>query len=181
MEKTRLYFLQALIVLFLTIVSQGGKTEEGEGRFRLLSEIQNGVTYIKNPCHRGTFSLVFSFSKELKGSVEEEMAFVSFSEAFQDFLKTQHEEMKTVALYAGAPEKIGSRQLRVDYIAKMVREDGSDVNLELPDQIEVVILNEDLSRVFDQSNRSCERVPTNEREITLLLSNPYEMCGAYPH
>lgn len=181
MKKTRLYFLQGLIILFMTIASQGGETEEGEGRFRLLSEIQNGVTYVKNPCHPGIFSLVFSFSKELRGPMGEEIAFISFSEAFEDFLKIQHEEMKTVALYARVPEKIGSRQLRVDYIAKIVREDGSDVNLDLPDQIEVVILNEDLSKVFDQSNRSCEKVPNNEREMTLLLSNPYETCGAYPH
>lgn len=165
------------MILFITIASHGGETEGGDGRFHLLSEIQNGVAYVKNPCHPEAFSLIFSFSKELKGTISEEISFVSFSEEFEDFLKTQHEEMKTVALYARSPEKIGSRQLRVDYIAKAVREDGSDANLELPDQIEVVILNDDLSKVLDQSNRPCERVPNHEREITLLLSNPSEKCG----
>jgi len=145
-------------------------------RFRLLSEIQNGVTFLRNPCYPEAFSLVFSFSKDLKVPIHEEIAFVSFSPEFEDFLKTQHEGMASVALYARAPEKIGSRQLKVDYIAKMVRKDGSGDNLLLPDQIEVVISNDDLAKVFDQSNQSCEGVPSGEREMTLLLSNPSERC-----
>lgn len=178
MEKTRHYFLKCLALFFLIAASQIGGAQE-DSRFQLLPEVQSGVMFFRNPCQPEAFTLIFSFSKDLKGEIEEEILFISFSQEFEDFLKTQHERMKSVALFAGVPQKIGNRQLRVDYIAKRVRLDGSLDNFELPDQIEIVILNNDLAKVLDQSNRSCEGVPSDERERTLLLSNPSEKCGAY--
>lgn len=178
MENTARYFLKCLVFIFLMTASGVGWAQQGP-RFQLLTEVQNGVVFFRNPCQPEAFTLIFSFSKDIKGGLEEGILFISFSREFEDFLKSQHEGMKSIALYAGIPEKIGNRQLRVDYISKMVRTDGGFDNLELPDQIEILILNDDLAKVLDQRNQSCEKVPGDERERTLLLANPAERCGAY--
>ena len=61
--------------------------------------------------------------------------------------------------------------------AKKVSDDGgSDTDLDVPEQIEVLLLDEDFKRIFDVSGQSIEVMDISKKTRTLVNSNLETSC-----
>ena len=144
--------------------------------FHLLEESQEGVGFYRNPCRSDAFSLVFSFSEDLKDLSKESFILVNFSKDFQDFL-TAHDQVKEVDLFYSQSQKIGNRQLRIDYVARKPLPNGTFSQIEMPDQIEVVLLEKGFSRILDMHDQRCVLPETFKRKLTLINKNTDQKCS----
>jgi len=145
--------------------------------FRLLSDKQNGIVFMKDPCAKNAFSLIFSFSQDIEEFPSSEMAMVSFTKSYQDVLATYNEGLRYCYLEAAKAEKIGNRQVKITYLAKKVSEDGEDPSLTIPDQMEVVVVAEDLAKIKDLEGRSAEPLNGAESIRTLINVNTESTCS----
>src|SRR3989338_11702691 len=154
----QLRFMQFLGVL-LIMGSRILFSQESNSHFILLSDEKNGVVFFKDECQKNVFSLVFSFSQDLKDASYSGLALVDFSKNFKEDLKSSHDGLVYVYLEVQTSQKIGNRQIRIDYVAKKVSDDGGmDTELDVPEQIEVLLLDEDLKRILGISGHHLEAI-----------------------
>ena len=169
------FFLGAGIfsaILFSTLPAGS----EDAGSFELLAQKEGGVEYFKNPCRSSAFTLVFSFSQDLQDPPGDAFAIINFSVEFQEYIRSLYKDVDYISLYYTSARKIGNRQISVDYIAKKILGGGRDEDINLPDHIEVVMLDEDLMRILDVYNRRCEPLDLSKRVITLINKNSDKKC-----
>ena len=150
--------------------------QESAQRFVLLSDQKNGIVFFKDECKKNAFSLVFSFSQDLKEIPYAHLALVDFSKNFKEDLKASHDGLVYAYLEVQSSQKMGNRQIRVDYTAKKVSDDGgADADLDIPDQIEILLLDEDLKKIMSTSNFNLETMESSKKVRTLINAN-LESC-----
>jgi len=162
----------SLILQPVSSLAQG----ETAGRFGLLSNQEGGVQYYKDPCRENAFRLIFSFSEDLKGLPREAVRFVDFSPEFEEFLLSTYDYSYSLALYHEKPVKVGNRQIEVSYLAKAATADGFEADMALPDQIEILMIDGDLMKIFDRYNRQCEILDFRNRRKTLINQTVNRLC-----
>lgn len=170
------------LIQFLVMIWSVGSfvafAQELNSRFMLLSDEKNGIMFFKDECKKNAFSLVFSFSQDLKEASYEGLALVEFSKNFKEDLKANHDGLMYAYLEVQSSQKMGNRQIRVDYVAKKVSDEGgSDTDLDIPEQIEVSVLDEDLKRIFDTSEHHLEAIDTSKKVRTLINANLETSCS----
>src|SRR3989338_5964959 len=173
----QLRFMQFLGVL-LIMGSRILFSQESNSHFILLSDEQNGVVFFKDECKKNVFSLVFSFSQDLKEASYSGLAFVDFSKNFKEDLKSSHDGLIYAYLEVQSAQKMGNRQLRIDYVSKKISDEGgADTDLDIPEQIEVLLLDEDVQRILDTSDHPLEAIEEGKKIRTLLNSNLETSCS----
>ncbi len=173
------FLLSFFYYFFLNVA--GAQSFPSATPFELLSETQEGIQYLKDPCYGNVFSLIFSFSEDIQDPPQRELALVAFSSAFEEMIRSLYQMDKTddVALYYGAPQKLGNRQVQIDYVVKKVSMEGPDdfdSDIELPDQIEIVIENNELAKILDIHHRYCAPIDDFKKKITLINKNAQIGC-----
>lgn len=180
-QETKKIMHMRLIQFLVMIWSVGSFVafaQELNSRFMLLSDEKNGIMFFKDECKKNAFSLVFSFSQDLKEASYEGLALVEFSKNFKEDLKANHDGLMYAYLEVQSSQKMGNRQIRVDYVAKKVSDEGgSDTDLDIPEQIEVSVLDEDLKRIFDTSEHHLEAIDTSKKVRTLINANLETSCS----
>lgn len=144
--------------------------------FELLGEKEEGISYLKDPCHKNMFTLVFSFSQDIQDPPKQELAFVELSSEFQDLMRSLDEDLSYISLYYSGAKKIGNRQIEVTYVAKKILLNGADSDVDLPDQIEVNVLDGDLEKVLDVFNRRCQFSDLSKKKATLINKYADQKC-----
>ncbi|MBI3018497.1 MAG: hypothetical protein HYY61_01185 [Deltaproteobacteria bacterium] len=115
--------------------------------------------------------------KNLKDTSYQGLALVDFSKNFKEDLKSNHDGLVYAYLEVQSSQKMGNRQIRIDYFAKKVSDDGgSDTDLDIPEQIEVLLLDEDLKRILDTSGHHLEAIDGAKKIRTLLNANLETSC-----
>ena len=169
------FFVMALMIA--AIHRSDVFAQNSNSHFALLSDEQNGIVFFKDECKKNAFSLIFSFSQDLKDASSQGLALIDFSKNFKEDLKSNHDGLVYAYLEVQSSHKIGNRQIRIDYIAKKVSDDGgSDTDLDVPEQIEVLLLDEDFKRIFDVSGQSIEVMDLSKKTRTLVNSNLETSC-----
>jgi len=148
----------------------------GESSFMLLSQEKNGIAYYKDPCQSNAFNIVLSFSQDLEDPREEEIAFIRFSENFEEYLLSSNLDMKDMTLYYSVPKKIGNRHIHVYYVVKQLTYSGYDQGLDLPDQIEIDLIDEDLALIRDKNLRVISALEREQSAVTLINKNANKKC-----
>lgn len=170
-----------LVQFFLMVWVMGSVAvfaQESSLRFALLPDEQNGIVFFKDECKKNAFSLVFSFSQDLKDVSYHGLAIVDFSKNFKEDLKSNHDGLVYAYLEVQSSQKMGNRQIRIDYLAKKVSDDGGgDTELDIPEQIEILLLDEDLKRILDMSEHHVGAIDTSKKVRTLINSNLETSCS----
>lgn len=146
------------------------------GSFSLLSDQKEGVIFLKDPCYKNKLSLIFSFNQDIQDVDLTKFNMVDFSKGFREELAAEGEGIMYIYLEAAHHEKISEHQLKIDYWLKKISEDGINPDLETPDQIEIVILNQDLAKVKSLSNESSTALTDSEKVKTLINTNTDFSC-----
>ena len=151
--------------------------QEGNARFALLSDEQNGIVFFKDECKKNALSLIFSFSQDLKETSYPGLTLIDFSKNFKEDLKSSHDGLVYAYLEVQSSQKIGNRQIQIDYVAKKVSDEGgTDTELDIPEQIEIFLLDEDLKRILDTGGHHLEAMDGAKKTRTLLNSNLERAC-----
>lgn len=177
MIHLRLVQFFVIVLMISTLHHSDLLAQDSNSHFALLSDEQNGIVFFKDECKKNAFSLIFSFSQDLKDASYQGLALVDFSKNFKEDLKSSHDGIVYAYLEVQSSQKIGNRQIRIDYIAKKVSDDGGlDTDLDISEQIEILLLDEDFKRIFNVSGQSLEVMDISKKTRTLVNSNLETSC-----
>ncbi len=171
----------AQLFMIIFVIGQGVVfAQDSPAHFALLSDEQSGVVFFKDECKKNVFSLIFSFSQDLKDTSYQGLTLVDFSKNFKEDLKSSHDGLIYAYLEVQSSQKIGNRQIRIDYSSRKVTDNGgSDTDLEIPEQIEVLLLDEDLKHIFDTFGRHLDVIDPAKKTRTLINSNLETSCKVH--
>ena len=162
---SNLYYAMGILIISFLISSH----ISGAADFQLLSEAEEGISYVKNPCRPDTFTLTFSFSEDVKDLGAKSLALVAFSKEFQN-------DQEDIDLFYSDIKRSGDRQFQVDYVARRALSNGEYFEVELPDQIELILLSDDMSKITNMQERSCIIPSEFQKKITLINKNINQKC-----